>query len=349
MCLLNFSVPFNQLTRQTHSHHYLTRIIVHFLTFNLTPSPEVLSPLLFGNVALKSPLNTPSDSLNVYQYQRLCTMFKASRDYSIQFDRRPGLKFLIQQICHSKLPANLYQLSIMTWIVQFVVDFRFAIIDHHFTQTIGELFQDCFADYKAKLEFRQQLFGTASERPLTFSMLPSAFVKSEPSSVTTTPVVKTIPEENDDENSIDNSSPKTFPSSSRSNPFDDLKSGTVQFNLFSDDNLNQIIGDFRRSKDLYSGPSTGSTSTLQSGTTKDLKDCFLSQDFDVYFNVWNDIFANCICLHASLPSEQFYLVLTQFRILFRHLFMIGDVSPEIRQSMQAWIDKIVELLLTSKN
>lgn len=78
----------------------------------------------------------------------------------MDFDRRPGLKFLLQHICQTNINANLYQLSALAWCVQFVVDFSLSNNVQHRNEeclsSMSELFKEIELVYGEKLNKKQQ-------------------------------------------------------------------------------------------------------------------------------------------------------------------------------------------------
>lgn len=79
----------------------------------------------------------------------------------MDFDSRPGLKFLLQHICQTNISANLYQLSALAWCVQFVVDFALCNTVQHRNEeclaSLCELFREIEAIYGEKVGKKVEL------------------------------------------------------------------------------------------------------------------------------------------------------------------------------------------------
>lgn len=87
---------------------------------------------------------------------------------AMEFDRRPGLKFLLQHICQTNISANLYQLSALAWCVQFVVDFALSNSAQHRNEeclaSMSELFKEIELVYGEKLNKKCLEAGNTEKR-----------------------------------------------------------------------------------------------------------------------------------------------------------------------------------------
>lgn len=74
---------------------------------------------------------------------------------AMNFDTRPGLKYLIGHICKSTVVPNLYQISSLVWSLQFAINFFLCSrIDCHNEESLSvleELFGEILDIYGAKL------------------------------------------------------------------------------------------------------------------------------------------------------------------------------------------------------
>ena len=88
----------------------------------------------------------------------------------MDFDSRPGIKFLMQHICQTNMSANLYQMSALVWCVQFVVNFALCCSDQHRNEdcltVLEELFSEITIIYGQKvrlINFQQQHVSLSQE------------------------------------------------------------------------------------------------------------------------------------------------------------------------------------------
>ncbi|KAG8273880.1 hypothetical protein J6590_011426 [Homalodisca vitripennis] len=129
-------VPFRNLLVGLLSHQMLLQTVGSLL---IQGTPHVIPSL--ANVLLQSPAATPSDKsdrdqpvlpgmmpyMSQQHVQILLSCLDLSYDAAIQFDSRPGLKFLIQKVAGMERAANLYRQAGAAWILKVVTLFDLSL------------------------------------------------------------------------------------------------------------------------------------------------------------------------------------------------------------------------------
>ncbi|XP_054267676.1 brefeldin A-inhibited guanine nucleotide-exchange protein 3-like [Macrosteles quadrilineatus] len=168
-------VPFRNLLVGLLSHQMLLQTVGCLL---IQGTPHVIPSL--ANVLLQSPSGTPHDKSNnvdhtlpgmmpymsQHHIQTLLACLDLSYDAAIQFDSRPGLKFLIQKVAGMDRAANLYRQAGAAWILKVVTLFDLSL--HEVKKSGATL--DCVKkiieeeDSKLKQELEKVKSSPLSER-----------------------------------------------------------------------------------------------------------------------------------------------------------------------------------------
>ncbi|XP_054267407.1 brefeldin A-inhibited guanine nucleotide-exchange protein 3-like [Macrosteles quadrilineatus] len=168
-------VPFRNLLVGLLSHQMLLQTVGCLL---IQGTPHVIPSL--ANVLLQSPSGTPHDKSNnvdhtlpgmmpymsQHHIQTLLACLDLSYDAAIQFDTRPGLKFLIQKVAGMERAANLYRQAGAAWILKVVTLFDLSL--HEVKKSGATL--DCVKkiieeeDSKLKQELEKVKSSPSSER-----------------------------------------------------------------------------------------------------------------------------------------------------------------------------------------
>lgn len=155
-----------------------------------------------SNVLLQSPAATPCDKtenkdqpslpgmmryMTQQHVQILLSCLDLSYDAAIQFDSRPGLKFLIQKVAGMERAANLYRQAGAAWILKVVTLFDLSL--HEVRKSGATL--DCVKkiieeeDSKLKVELDKAKKSPASEKGDTMMGTPSSSSEQDYNDMTT--------------------------------------------------------------------------------------------------------------------------------------------------------------------
>lgn len=275
----------------------------------------------------------------------------------MEFDSRPGLKFLMQHICQTSNSANLYQMSALAWSVQFVVNFALSSGSGEHRN------EECLASLE---ELFAEIGPMYSEKVKSLGSNRSPVKRDNGSPVTAQlPPILNLPfiEHQLDSESVDSVPATPRVPTAKCNPFDE--GGQLPaYQLVSSHSFSQYLSDYRKTKQkqstahwhhrgsepqlsLKANASAAFAATIDLGLDPETQR-FLQQDSLICVRLWSNLLANAIDLHLASGRDTFCYLLPPFRLLVRQL-MMHSMNEELRQKLQLslsnWVDTLASQLI----
>lgn len=121
-------IPYRGLVIGLLANQMLLPLVAKLLLGNLKCVPSEVHSCIFDNIALKS---TSEINIGFRSREILLRCVKQYLTSALEFDLRPGLKFLMQKVSNIDFAANLYKQMTSSWMVYFI-----AMVDSYLSDII---------------------------------------------------------------------------------------------------------------------------------------------------------------------------------------------------------------------
>ncbi|EDW86315.1 uncharacterized protein Dwil_GK15780 [Drosophila willistoni] len=124
-------IPFKNLVVGLLANQMLLQLVAKLLLSRLKCVPQAVSTCIFDNYATSAATPTHDYDLDFRSKEILLRCVKQYLMSALEFDSRPGLKFLMQKVSNIEYAANLYKQMTSSWMIYYI-----ALVDSHLNDIV---------------------------------------------------------------------------------------------------------------------------------------------------------------------------------------------------------------------
>ncbi|KAH8411849.1 hypothetical protein KR215_012121 [Drosophila sulfurigaster] len=124
-------IPFKNLVVGLLANQMLLQLVAKLLLSRLKCVPQAVSTCIFDNYASSAATPSHDYDLDFRSKEILLRCVKQYLMSALEFDSRPGLKFLMQKVSNIEYAANLYKQMTSSWMIYYI-----ALVDSHLNDIV---------------------------------------------------------------------------------------------------------------------------------------------------------------------------------------------------------------------
>ncbi|XP_032296535.1 brefeldin A-inhibited guanine nucleotide-exchange protein 3 isoform X2 [Drosophila virilis] len=124
-------IPFKNLVVGLLANQMLLQLVAKLLLSRLKCVPQAVSTCIFDNYAASASTPSHDYDLDFRSKEILLRCVKQYLMSALEFDSRPGLKFLMQKVSNIEYAANLYKQMTSSWMIYYI-----ALVDSHLNDIV---------------------------------------------------------------------------------------------------------------------------------------------------------------------------------------------------------------------
>jgi len=124
-------IPFKNLVVGLLANQMLLQLVAKLLLSRLKCVPQAVSTCIFDNYAASAASPSHDYDLDFRSKEILLRCVKQYLMSALEFDSRPGLKFLMQKVSNIEYAANLYKQMTSSWMIYYI-----ALVDSHLNDIV---------------------------------------------------------------------------------------------------------------------------------------------------------------------------------------------------------------------
>lgn len=124
-------IPFKNLVVGLLANQMLLQLVAKLLLSRLKCVPQAVSTCIFDNYAASAATPSHDYDLDFRSKEILLRCVKQYLMSALEFDSRPGLKFLMQKVSNIEYAANLYKQMTSSWMIYYI-----ALVDSHLNDIV---------------------------------------------------------------------------------------------------------------------------------------------------------------------------------------------------------------------
>uniref|UniRef100_A0A914WMU4 RNA-directed DNA polymerase n=1 Tax=Plectus sambesii TaxID=2011161 RepID=A0A914WMU4_9BILA len=267
----------------------------------------------------------------------------ASFQVAYEFDRRPGLKFLVQKVFNSTVAANLYKQAVTAWTLRSVAMFEFVRRVDKSPKDVWALFKDWGDEYSLEESALRQDTDYLLRLADAFRRICRELCRVERTVAAEKPI---IIDEQAEPLAFVLASPDVLPSSSTLSANDDENDETegaardkeVVYSVVTTENVSDMIAEYKRRKQQATMPSTPPRARANpfrhSADGEDGNGCLEEEqkesklkDGDARCLAWSEMTLGVVHLLMSQPTPCFKKLLPMF---YKSLMLLTAGSADVR-------------------
>lgn len=124
-------IPFKNLVVGLLANQMLLQLVAKLLLSRLKCVPQAVSTCIFDNYAASATTPSHDYDLDFRSKEILLRCVKQYLMSALEFDSRPGLKFLMQKVSNIEYAANLYKQMTSSWMIYYI-----ALVDSHLNDIV---------------------------------------------------------------------------------------------------------------------------------------------------------------------------------------------------------------------
>lgn len=124
-------IPFKNLVVGLLANQMLLQLVAKLLLSRLKCVPQAVSTCIFDNYAASASAPSHDYDLDFRSKEILLRCVKQYLMSALEFDSRPGLKFLMQKVSNIEYAANLYKQMTSSWMIYYI-----ALVDSHLNDIV---------------------------------------------------------------------------------------------------------------------------------------------------------------------------------------------------------------------
>ncbi|XP_032597271.1 brefeldin A-inhibited guanine nucleotide-exchange protein 3 isoform X2 [Drosophila grimshawi] len=124
-------IPFKNLVVGLLANQMLLQLVAKLLLSRLKCVPQAVSTCIFDNYASSTSAPSHDYDLDFRSKEILLRCVKQYLMSALEFDSRPGLKFLMQKVSNIEYAANLYKQMTSSWMIYYI-----ALVDSHLNDIV---------------------------------------------------------------------------------------------------------------------------------------------------------------------------------------------------------------------